>query len=116
MENQQPGYGDDAELTADFERNRDRLHHLARRILGDSGEADEIVQEAWLRLLRARPDDMRNLNAWLTTVATRLCLDAIRARARHNRGRVPIDTTLLEVADDTVPTPEEQVMLIFSKN
>ena len=65
--------------TTDFEAERRRLRRLAGRILGDDAEAEDIVQQAWLRL-QSTPQDIENLPAWLTTVTTRLCLDRLRAR------------------------------------
>lgn len=64
--------------TALFESERSRLTAIAARILGANAEADDVVQEAWLRL--ARTDDVDDPPAWLTTVVTRLCLDHLRRR------------------------------------
>ena len=67
-----------------FEAHRSHLRGVAYRMLGSLSEADDAVQEAWLRLARADPDDVQNLAGWLTTVVSRLCLDALRSRAaRH---------------------------------
>lgn len=63
-----------------FERSRERLRTVAFRILGSRAEADDAVQEAWLRLSRSPTDDVRNLEGWLTTVVGRVCLDALRVR------------------------------------
>ncbi|WP_306319487.1 MULTISPECIES: sigma-70 family RNA polymerase sigma factor [unclassified Streptomyces] len=73
----------DAEvLAARFEEHRPRLRAVAHRMLGSSAEADDVVQEAWLRLSRtAEPEAIDNLAAWLTTVVSRICLNALRARA-----------------------------------
>ena len=101
-------------MLADFERNRMRLQKLAKRILGDAGEAEEVVQEAWLRLLRGRPDDVRSLSAWLTTVVTRLCLDALRARRRQHAERISMDASVLDVPDSNAGTPEQHVVLADS--
>lgn len=74
-------------LAEDFERQRPRLRAVAYRLLGSAAEADDAVQEAWLRLNRATasPDgaDIANLGGWLTTVVSRLCLDQLRARQAH---------------------------------
>lgn len=67
------------ELAQRFERERSRLVSLASRVLGDPNEAQDIVQQAWLRLDRTE-QDIDNLPAWLTTVTTRLCLDRLRRR------------------------------------
>lgn len=66
------------ELAAEFEAERGRLRGLAFRMLGSAAEADDAVQEAWLRLTRV--DSVDNLAAWLTTVVSRVCLDVLRAR------------------------------------
>jgi RNA polymerase sigma factor (sigma-70 family) len=63
-----------------FEANRDRLREVARRMLGSYTEADDAVQEAWLRLSRADTAQVANMRGWLTTVVSRICLDLLRAR------------------------------------
>lgn len=63
-----------------FEANRHHLYRVAYRMLGSSGEAEDAVQEAWLRLSRAGADDVGNLTGWLTTVVARVCLDMLRSR------------------------------------
>ncbi|WP_020694140.1 sigma-70 family RNA polymerase sigma factor [Reyranella massiliensis] len=63
-----------------FEANRKHLYRVAYRMLGSPGEAEDAVQEAWLRLSRAGADDVDNLSGWLTTVVARICLDMLRAR------------------------------------
>jgi RNA polymerase sigma factor (sigma-70 family) len=71
----------DQELLAErFEDHRAYLHSVAYRMLGSTGEADDAVQEAWLRLSRSDSDQVDNLRAWLTTVVGRLSLDMLRAR------------------------------------
>jgi RNA polymerase sigma-70 factor (ECF subfamily) len=68
------------DLARRFEQNRDRLWAVAFRMLGASGEAEEAVQEAWLRLARSDAEEIDNLPSWLTTVVSRICLDMLRAR------------------------------------
>ncbi|MGH9598595.1 MAG: sigma-70 family RNA polymerase sigma factor [Terracidiphilus sp.] len=68
-------------LAQQFEQNRARLHGVAYRLLGSGAEAEDAVQEAWLRLSRADAPGIENLSAWLTTVVSRICLDQLRARA-----------------------------------
>ncbi len=91
------------EQTAGFEAERRRLLRLAGRMLSDPSEAEDIVQQAWLRL-RGSEQDIANLPAWLTTVTTRLCLDRLRARIP-----VPVadEADLTSPADD----PAEQSAL-----
>src|SRR5689334_20947400 len=67
-------------LTNRFEQNRARLHALAYRMLGSQSEAEDAVQEAWLRLHRIDPETIDNLEGWLTTVVSRVCLDMLRSR------------------------------------
>ncbi|HEY3841080.1 MAG TPA: sigma-70 family RNA polymerase sigma factor [Bryobacteraceae bacterium] len=64
-----------------FEENRGHLRAVAYRILGSVSEADDAVQEAWLRLTRSGTAAIENLGAWLTTVVARVCLDTLRSRA-----------------------------------
>lgn len=68
------------DLAAVFEEHRSHLQKVAYRMLGSTGEADDAVQEAWLKLTRADTSAVENLRGWLTTVVARLCLDMLRAR------------------------------------
>ncbi|WP_308197989.1 sigma-70 family RNA polymerase sigma factor [Saccharopolyspora soli] len=93
----------------DFEAHRDHLRAVAYRMLGSASEADDAVQEAWLRLARARDaEDIENTRAWLTTVVARVCLDMLRSRTA--RREVQLDTPL--PADS--PDPEQEAMLADS--
>ena len=67
-------------MTIDFEQHRSHLRGVAYRMLGSLAEADDAVQEAWLRLDRAEPSDVANPRGWLTTVLSRICLDMLRSR------------------------------------
>ena len=67
-------------LTEQFERNRNHLRRVAYRMLGSQAEADDAVQEAWLRLARSDSGEIANLSGWLTTVVARVCLDMLRGR------------------------------------
>ncbi|MEO7753375.1 MAG: sigma-70 family RNA polymerase sigma factor [Terracoccus sp.] len=71
-----------------FESERPRLLRLAARVLGDGAEAEDVVQQAWLRL-HGTSSDIESLPAWLTTVTTRLCLDRLRARVPAPTAEVP---------------------------
>lgn len=75
--------GDD-DLAAAFEEHRGHLRAVAYRMLGATGEADDAVQEAWLRARHADLDEVRDLRAWLTTVTARICLNLLRTRRRHD--------------------------------
>ena len=70
----------DQGLTGRFEADRGRLRTVAYRLLGSSMEAEDAVQEAWIRLSRSDAAGIDNLSAWLTTVVARVCLDMLRAR------------------------------------
>jgi len=75
-------------LAASFETHRPRLRGLAYRMLGSLSEADDAVQESWLRLSRSDRDDLHNLPGWLTTVVSRVCLDLLRSRASRREDLV----------------------------
>lgn len=79
-------------LAADFEAHRAHLRGVAYRMLGSVSEADDAVQEAWIRLHRTDVSGVENLRAWLTTVVARLCLDALRSRT--SRREEPLETHL----------------------
>src|SRR4051794_27105759 len=68
------------ELAQQFEQNRAHLRAVAYRMLGSASEAEDAVQEAWLRLTRSDSAEVTNLGGWLTTVVGRVCLDMLRAR------------------------------------
>jgi len=68
-------------LAQQFEERRVHLRAVAYRMLGSPSEADDAVQESWLRLSRADTSSVENLSGWLTTVVARVCLDMLRARA-----------------------------------
>jgi len=81
---------DSSWMTAEFERQRDRLHSVAYRMLGSLTEADDALQEAWLRIDRADTDEIANPAGWLTTVTARVCLNMLRARSnRHEEPTSP---------------------------
>ncbi|MFG1810944.1 sigma-70 family RNA polymerase sigma factor [Streptomyces sp. NPDC049040] len=101
---------DDAALAWRFEEQRPRLRSVAYRMLGSVGEADDAVQEAWLRLSRAGAEGIENLPAWLTTVVGRLCLNMLRAR--DNRREDPLDGAVPEPED--VADPEREAVLAES--
>jgi RNA polymerase sigma-70 factor (ECF subfamily) len=96
--------GEDNWLAARFEENRERLQVVAYRILGSEAEAEDAVQEAWIRLSRSDTGSIDNLGGWLTTVVGRICLDTLRTRRR--RPEQPIGDQSPAFADDAVPDPE----------
>jgi RNA polymerase sigma-70 factor (ECF subfamily) len=81
-------------LTERFEEDRPRLRAVAYRMLGSLSEAEDAVQEAWLRLERADAASVENLGGWLTTVVSRVCLDMLRAR--KSRREEPMDAPAAE--------------------
>src|SRR5437870_6577696 len=90
-------------LAERFEAHRPRLHAVALRMLGSSAEADDAVQETWLRLARTDVSDVANLGGWLTTVCARICLDLLRSRGSRREDELvdePVLTTTPE--DDAV--------------
>jgi RNA polymerase sigma-70 factor (ECF subfamily) len=100
----------DAPLAAEFEAERPRLLGMAYRMLGSLAEAEDAVQDAWLRLGRAEVDAIENLGGWLTTALARLCLD--RLRARKARREEPLEATDPDMgpADDR-NDPERELAL-----
>ena len=77
---------EDAELADRFETHRARLRAVAYRMLGSPSEADDAVQEAWLRLSRSDSSSIENLGGWLTTVVARVCLDMLQSRREEPVG------------------------------
>jgi RNA polymerase sigma factor (sigma-70 family) len=77
---------DEESLAERFEENRTRLRAMAYRMLGSANDAEDAVQEGWLRAARAGADGVANLDGWLTTITSRVCLDMLRSRqARHEQ-------------------------------
>ena len=101
-------------LAESFEQNRTRLRAVAYRMLGSFAEADDAVQEAWLRLSRSDADGVDNLSAWLTTVVARVCLNALRARntRREEPVGVHVPDPVISRADGT--SPEDEALLADS--
>jgi RNA polymerase sigma factor (sigma-70 family) len=100
--------------TETFEAERPRLLGIATRVLGDHAEAEDVVQQAWLRLDRAVTRDgteIDNLPAWLTTVTTRLCLDRLRARTPVPVEDPHLEDAALEPWSDPVTDPADDVAL-----
>jgi RNA polymerase sigma-70 factor (ECF subfamily) len=102
---------DGSELLAErFQAHRSQLRAVAYRLLGSLSEADDAVQETWLRLDRADTRDVRNLGGWLTTVVGRVCLDMLRARAA--RREVSLDARLPDPIVGSAEADPEQVALL----
>src|SRR3954462_13168618 len=82
-----------------FEEHRAHLRAVAYRMLGAAGEADDAVQEAWLRLNRSDSGAVANLRPWLTTVVARVCLDMLRSRKSHREEPLEGDEAALPSED-----------------
>jgi len=94
-------------LAAQFTANRTHLAAVAYRMLGSRSEADDAVQEAFLRLMRAGARDVANLRGWLTTVVARVCLDVLRSR--NMRREAPIGPDAEAVPDETAADHETDI-------
>ncbi|MFI5693849.1 sigma-70 family RNA polymerase sigma factor [Kribbella sp. NPDC051586] len=101
-------------LAEGFEAHRVHLKAVAYRMLGSLSEADDAVQEAWLRLHRTDTSDVQNLGGWLTTVVGRVCLDLLRRR--NARRESPYATHLPDpiVSRDNLVDPEDEVLIADS--
>src|SRR5438105_2136741 len=99
-------------LAARFEENRTHLRAVAYRMLGSPTEADDAVQEAWLRLSRAGASGVENLGGWLTTVVARVCLDLLRSR--KSRREEPLDAPVPCASDEAGSDPEREAVLADS--
>ena len=99
-------------LAEQFEAQRERLKAVAYRMLGSAAEAEDAVQEAWMRLTTA--DNIDNLGGWLTTVVSRICLDVLRGRRTRREEGLP-EGEIKPAADAAVPPdPEREAMLADS--
>ncbi|MBV9093491.1 MAG: sigma-70 family RNA polymerase sigma factor [Streptosporangiaceae bacterium] len=100
-------------MAAEFQAHRAHLRAVSYRMLGSLTEADDAVQEAWLRLTSANTGDVHNLRAWLTTVVSRVCLDMLRARTARRENSLDVhvpDPVVAPASDD----PEEHALLADS--
>jgi RNA polymerase sigma factor (sigma-70 family) len=106
---------DERDWLADrFEEHRPHLRAVAYRMLGSLAEADDAVQDAWLRLSRAGTGEVENLGGWLTTIVARVCLNMLRARAR--RREEPLGAHLPDpvISPEGPLQPEEEALLADS--
>ncbi len=95
-------------MAEQFEAHRRRLRTVAYRMLGSQSEAEDAVQETWLRLSRTNTSGVENLGGWLTTVVGRVCLDMLRSR--KSRREHPLDSNLVGLTAD----PEHEVVMADS--
>ncbi|MFE5615002.1 RNA polymerase sigma factor SigJ [Streptomyces sp. NPDC056524] len=108
---------DEKDLLAErFQADRTHLKAVAYRMLGSLSEAEDAVQEAWIKLSRSDIDDVRNLSGWLTTVVGRVCLDMLRSRASRREDPLEyfVPDPLVRGAEGTTRDPEEEALLTDS--
>jgi RNA polymerase sigma factor (sigma-70 family) len=106
--------GDRDWLATRFEENRPHLRAVAYRVLGSASEAEDAVQEAWLRLNRAGADGVDNLAGWLTTVVGRVCLDMLRSRTARREDLLDADVADSMADRPDAMDPEHQTLLADS--
>jgi RNA polymerase sigma factor (sigma-70 family) len=106
---------DETEWLADrFEEHRPHLRAVAYRMLGSLTEADDAVQDAWLRLNRAGASDVENLGGWLTTVVGRVCLNMLRSRSARREESLGVRLPDPVISPDAKLQPEEEALLADS--
>ncbi|WP_273733910.1 sigma-70 family RNA polymerase sigma factor [Mycolicibacterium septicum] len=103
----------EASLAETFEQQRPRLLAVAHRVLGSRADAEDAVQEAWLRLSRHDADSIENVAGWLTTVLGRICIDMLRSRTSRAEPTPTADLPELVVTED-VDSPEDAAVLADS--
>ncbi len=106
------GSGPEDAVAAAFEEQRGRLVAVAYRMLGSRADAEDAVQEAWLRLARQEPGAIDNLSGWLTTVVGRVCIDLLRSRKA--KPETPYDDRLPELVVSEEGVPEDNAVLADS--
>jgi RNA polymerase sigma-70 factor (ECF subfamily) len=101
-------------LTERFEEHRARLRAVAYRMLGSLAEADDAVQDAWLRLSRSDPSEVENLGAWLTTIVARVCLNMLRSRKTRREDSLGLHVPDPIISPDREIQPEAEALLADS--
>ena len=101
-------------LTEQFEANRPHLRAVAYRMLGSLSEADDAVQESWLRFSRADTTDVANMGGWLTTVLARVCLNMLRSRKTRREDAIDLRLPDPVVSHEDRADPEQQALLADS--
>ena len=97
-------------LAAQFDTHRDHLRGVAYRLLGSATEADDAVQEVWLRISRTDASDVENLGGWLTTIVSRVCLDMLRSRESRREDSLEVAASIRDPRGD----PEHETLLADS--
>ncbi|MFF8268650.1 sigma-70 family RNA polymerase sigma factor [Streptomyces sp. NPDC016562] len=105
---------ENARLAERFEEHRSHLRAVSYRMLGSLSEAEDAVQEAWLRLARSDTSDVENLGGWLTTVVSRVCLNMLRSRASRREDSMDAYPTDPAVSREDAVDPEEEAVLADS--
>lgn len=106
--------GMNAELAERFEEHRTHLRAEAYRMLGSLSEADDAIQEAWLRLSRSDAQAIENLRGWLTTVVARVCLDMLRSRTSRREEPLDGQEPLPVGRNESSPDPEDEALMAES--
>jgi RNA polymerase sigma-70 factor (ECF subfamily) len=101
-------------LAHQFEKHREHLRSVAYRLLGSLSEADDAVQETWLRVSKAGADDVENLGGWLTTITGRICLNMLRARSSRREQSIDVHLPDPVVSPDDQLQPETEALLADS--
>jgi len=97
-----------------FEEHRARLRSVAYRMLGSLSDADDAVQDTWLRLSRSGPGEVENLGGWLTTIVARVCLNMLRSRNRRAERSLEVRLPDPVISQDAELQPEEEALLADS--
>src|SRR5579884_1802599 len=101
-------------LAQRFQGARPRLERMALRMLGSTVEAEDALQESWLRVSRADTAEVENFEGWLTTVVARICLDALQRRQSRREDLTPDDPRETVAVVDPGERPEEEAILTDS--
>src|SRR5215510_3350665 len=101
-------------LAGRFEEQRPRLRAVAYRMLGSLSEADDAVQEGWLRISRADTSAVENLTAWMTTVVARVCVNLLQSRKSRREESLGFAMPDPVVSPDDGADPEQQALLADS--
>jgi RNA polymerase sigma factor (sigma-70 family) len=101
-------------LAEGFEQNRARLRGVAYRMLGSLTEADDAVQDAWMRLSRSDASGVDNLSAWLTTIVARVCLNVLRSRQARREEPMGVHVPDAVISSASGTNPEEEALLADS--
>ncbi|MBX6383860.1 MAG: sigma-70 family RNA polymerase sigma factor [Microbispora sp.] len=105
---------DQAQLAEHFDRSRGHLRGVALRMLGSADEADDAVQETWLRACRADSGSIENLTAWLTTIIGRVCLDMLRSRSRRREDFADLAELDMLAPHGEISDPADEAVLADS--